>query len=110
MMTCNGKAMSKVIGWGMIEISGRCYIKNGEVFVVDFACAKSRRIGILHNLTDIRRKASAGFGLRMDRVPVAYHCSLYVIVVDSKSHRICVLLLLSLQTLPHLLHFILRPL
>jgi hypothetical protein len=27
----------------------------------------------LHNLTDMRRKALAGFGLHMDRVPVVYH-------------------------------------
>jgi hypothetical protein len=46
--------------------------KNGEGFVVDFACVKCHRIGILHDLTDIRRKASASFGLRMERVPVAY--------------------------------------
>jgi hypothetical protein len=46
--------------------------KNGEGFVVDFVCAKCRCIGILHNLIDICRKASAGFGLHVDRVPVAY--------------------------------------
>jgi hypothetical protein len=57
---------------GQTEISGRCYVRNGELDVVDFACAKSRRIGILHNLSDMRRKPSAGFGLRLDRVPVAY--------------------------------------
>jgi hypothetical protein len=27
----------------------------------------------LHNLTDMGWKASAGFGLRVDRVPVVYH-------------------------------------
>jgi hypothetical protein len=37
------------------------------------ACAKSRRVGILHNLTDMCRKALAGFGLCLDRVPVTYH-------------------------------------
>jgi hypothetical protein len=61
---------------GQTKISGRCYglmRKNGEDFVVDFACAKCRHVGILHNLTNIRRKASAGFGLHVDRVPVAYH-------------------------------------
>jgi hypothetical protein len=58
---------------GQTEISGRCYVKNGELDVVDSACAKSRCIGILHNLTNIRRKVSAGFGLHLDRVPVAYH-------------------------------------
>jgi hypothetical protein len=58
---------------GQTEISRHCYVKNGELDVVDFACAKSRRIGILHNLSDMHRKPSAGFGLRMDRVPVAYH-------------------------------------
>jgi hypothetical protein len=47
--------------------------KNGEDFVVDFACAKCCRIGILHNLTNMCRKALAGFGLRVARVPVAYH-------------------------------------
>jgi hypothetical protein len=46
--------------------------KNGEWIVVDFACAKSRRVGILHNLTDMRWKPSAFIGLRVDRVPVAY--------------------------------------
>jgi hypothetical protein len=39
-----------------------------------------------------------------------YFCPLHVIVVDSKSHRLYALLSLSLQTLPYLLHFILRPL
>jgi hypothetical protein len=58
---------------GQTEISGRCYDKNGEYNVVDFACANSRRVGILHTLSDMRRKLSAGFGLRVDRVPVAYH-------------------------------------
>jgi hypothetical protein len=38
-----------------------------------------------------------------------YPRSLYVIVIDSKSRRIYILLLLSLQTFPHLLHFILQP-
>jgi hypothetical protein len=47
--------------------------KNGEEFVIDFACAKSHRVSILHNLTDMRRKALAGFSLRVERVPVAYH-------------------------------------
>jgi hypothetical protein len=46
--------------------------KNGEDFVVDFACVKCRRISILHNLTDIRWKAPASFGLCVERVPVAY--------------------------------------
>jgi hypothetical protein len=57
-------------------ISGHCYglmHKNGEGFVVNFACAKCRRIGILHDLTDIRRKALASFSLRAERVSVAYH-------------------------------------
>jgi hypothetical protein len=95
-MTCNGKAVSKVIGWGVIlkmirgksyhrkreyrlllarqtEISGHCYGKNGELDVVDFGCAKCHCIGILHNLTDICRKGSAGFGLCVERVPVVYH-------------------------------------
>jgi hypothetical protein len=61
---------------GQTEISGRCYgfmHKNREDFVVDFACAKCRRVGILHNLTDMCRNTSAGFGLRVARVPVAYH-------------------------------------
>jgi hypothetical protein len=58
---------------GQTEISGRCYVKNREWDVVDFACAKSRRVGILHNLSDMRQKPSASFGLRLDRVSVAYH-------------------------------------
>jgi hypothetical protein len=57
---------------GQTEIPGRCYIKNGELDVVDFACAKSRRVDILHNLSDMHRKPLAGFGLHLDRVPVAY--------------------------------------
>jgi hypothetical protein len=63
---------------GQTEISGRCYRlmhKNGEDFVVDFACVKCHRVGILHNLTDIRRNTSAVFGLRVARVPVAYQWS-----------------------------------
>jgi hypothetical protein len=32
---------------GQTAISGRCYGKNGEEYVVDFACAKCRRISIL---------------------------------------------------------------
>jgi hypothetical protein len=47
--------------------------KNGEWIVIDFTCAKSRHVGILHNLTDMRWKPSAGFSLHVDRVPVAYH-------------------------------------
>jgi hypothetical protein len=58
---------------GQTEISGHCYVKNGEWDVVDFACAKSCHVSILHNLSDMRRKPSAGFGLCLDRVPVAYH-------------------------------------
>jgi hypothetical protein len=58
---------------GQTEISGHCYGKNGEDFVIDFACVKSRCIGILHNLSDMCRKPSASFGLHMARVPVAYH-------------------------------------
>jgi hypothetical protein len=46
--------------------------KNGEDFVVDFVCAKCHRIGILRNLTDIRRNALASFGLCVERVPVVY--------------------------------------
>jgi hypothetical protein len=57
---------------GQIEISRHCYVKNGELDVVDFACVKSRRVGILHNLSDMRQKPSAGFGLCVDRVSVAY--------------------------------------
>jgi hypothetical protein len=68
---------------GQTEISGRCYGKNGEWKVVDFACVKSRRISILHNLTDMRRKPSAGFGLRVDRVPVAYQRALVVLCGES---------------------------
>jgi hypothetical protein len=61
---------------GQTEISGRCYSlmrKNGEWIVVDYACAESHRVSILHNLTDMRRKPSAFSGLCVDRVPVAYH-------------------------------------
>jgi hypothetical protein len=58
---------------GQTEISRRCYVKNGEWIVVDFACVLSHRVGILHNLSDMHWKVSAGFGLRLDRVPVAYH-------------------------------------
>jgi hypothetical protein len=47
--------------------------KNRGKYVVDFACAKSRHIGILHNLTDMRRKPSASLGLRVAMVPVPYH-------------------------------------
>jgi hypothetical protein len=46
--------------------------KNGEEFVVNFVCAKSHRISILHNLTDMCQKASASFGLHMGRMPMAY--------------------------------------
>jgi hypothetical protein len=75
---------------GQTEISGRCYDKNGEYNVVNFACAKSRRVGILHNLTDMCQKPSAGFGLRMDRVPVAYHRALTSVlpVIQTPSHSI----------------------
>jgi hypothetical protein len=47
---------------GQTEISGHCYVKNGELDVVDFACAKSRCVGILYNLSDMRRKPSACVG------------------------------------------------
>jgi hypothetical protein len=63
---------------GQTEISGRCYVRNRELDVVDFGCAKSRRVGILHNLSDMRRTPSAGFGLHLDRVPVAYQRSRHV--------------------------------
>jgi hypothetical protein len=46
--------------------------KNGEEYVVDFACVKCCHISILHNLTNMCQKALAGFGLRVERVPVAY--------------------------------------
>jgi hypothetical protein len=53
--------------------------KNGEVYVVDFACAKSCRVYLyagsrclLHNLTDMRRKPLACISLCVDRVPVVY--------------------------------------
>jgi hypothetical protein len=61
---------------GQTEISRHCYGKNGEWNVVDFACAKGHRVGILYNLSNMRRKPSAGFGLCLDRVPVAYNRSL----------------------------------
>jgi hypothetical protein len=67
---------------GQTEITG-CYDslmhKNGEENVVNFVGAKSRhhfvRGGSRHllpNLTDMHWKLSAGFGLCVDRVPVAY--------------------------------------
>jgi hypothetical protein len=46
--------------------------KNGEWIVVDFACVKSLCVGILHNLTDMHRKLSAGLGLHAAMVLVAY--------------------------------------
>jgi hypothetical protein len=61
---------------GQTEVSRRCYglmCKNGEWIIIDFACAKSHHVGILHNLTDMCRKLSAFISLCMDRVPVAYH-------------------------------------
>jgi hypothetical protein len=64
---------------GQTEISGHCYCvmhKNREGFVINFACVKCCRISILRNLTDMHRKAWAGFGLCVARVPVAYHHSL----------------------------------
>jgi hypothetical protein len=60
-----------------------CYglmCKNGEEYVVDFACAKSchhficGKLLSLPNLTDMHWKPSAGFSLHMDRMPVAYQC------------------------------------
>jgi hypothetical protein len=78
-MTCNGKAVSKVMRWGMIEITGRsdCLMcKNGEIYVIDFACVESCHLSIrhlLHNLTDMRQKPSAGLGLHVAMVPESYH-------------------------------------
>jgi hypothetical protein len=53
--------------------------KNGEEYVVDFACAKSRHVylyvgshRLLHNLTDMCWKPSAGLGLRVAMVPESY--------------------------------------
>jgi hypothetical protein len=43
-------------------------------------------------LTDMRRKASAGFGLCVDRVPVAYHCartSSIKYIYQTTDHIIC---------------------
>jgi hypothetical protein len=40
----------------------------------------------LHNLTDMHRKASASFGLRVDRVPVAYHHAKHI---DIHHYFIC---------------------
>jgi hypothetical protein len=42
--------------------------------VVVFLYAGSRRL--LHNLTDMRRKASACIDLRMGMVPESYQCSI----------------------------------
>jgi hypothetical protein len=61
--------------------------KNGEKYVVNFACAKSRRMGILHNLTDMHQKPLAGFGLRVDRVPVAYHRGKIYVPKDRELRR-----------------------
>jgi hypothetical protein len=71
-MPCNGMAVSKVIGWGMIAISGRCYGKNGERYVVDFCMCELSLHRHSAYLTDIHRNDSAGFGLRVERVPVVY--------------------------------------
>jgi hypothetical protein len=59
---------------GQTEISWHCnglMCKNREKYVVDFACAKSHRVIILHKLTDMHQKLLASFGLHVDRVPVA---------------------------------------
>jgi hypothetical protein len=61
--------------WDRPRSPGVATLEMESLDVVDFACAKSRRVGILHNLSDMYRKASAGFGLCLDRVPVAYHRS-----------------------------------
>jgi hypothetical protein len=45
--------------------------KNGDKYVVDFACAKSRCIVIPHNLTNMCQIASACIGLHMGMVPMA---------------------------------------
>jgi hypothetical protein len=73
---------------GQTKISGHCYVKNGELDVVNFGCAKSRRVGILHNLSDMRRKALAGFSLRLDRVPVAYHRSICLSLFSLRGSRL----------------------
>jgi hypothetical protein len=69
------------------EISGRCYglmCKNGEWIVVDFTCVKSRHVGILHNLTDMRWKPSASFGLCVDRVLVVYRIGILHNLTDMR--------------------------
>jgi hypothetical protein len=68
---------------GQTEITGRsdCLMrKNGEDYVIDFACAKSCHVflyagsrRLLHNLTDMHRKPSASLGLRVAMVPESYH-------------------------------------
>jgi hypothetical protein len=80
--------------------------KNGEEYVVNFACAKCRRIGILRNLTDMRWKASAGFGLRMERVPLAYHRLLISVSAFSR----IMMILLSNSMLRYTKDYIIDPL
>jgi hypothetical protein len=50
--------------------------KNGDPNVVNFVCAKGRRVGSrrhLCNLTNMHRKASACLGPRVALVPESYH-------------------------------------
>jgi hypothetical protein len=72
---------------GQTAISGRCYGKNGEYNVVDFGCAKSRHVGILHTLSNMCRKLSAGFGLHVDRVPVVYHWITRLVLDRMREHK-----------------------
>jgi hypothetical protein len=53
--------------------------KNGENYVIDFACAKSHRVflyvgsrHLLHNLTDMRWKLSTCIDLCVGMVPESY--------------------------------------
>jgi hypothetical protein len=56
---------------GQTAISGHCYSKNGEICRRLCMCEVSSHRHSAY-LTDIRRNASAGFGLHVERVPVAY--------------------------------------
>jgi hypothetical protein len=70
---------------GQTEITGCCNClmrKNGEQDVIDFACAKGRRVDIYAgsrqhscNLTNMHQKASACIGLRVAMVPESYQRS-----------------------------------
>jgi hypothetical protein len=84
---------------GQTEITGRsdCLMrKNGEDYVIDFACAKSHRVylyagsrHLLHNLTNMCRKPSAGLGLRVAMVPESYHQTSSTSRLPTRSYLSC---------------------